>query len=77
MTDQSSGTDSVVAPGELDDDDGGGLVGFLMMFSSLNVRRICICGILSLANLRFLQSLTARSRALLMQKLDRSGTVQK
>eukprot|EP00250_Pteridium_aquilinum_P017203 c23506_g1_i5 orf=766-2052(+) len=46
MTDQNSGTDSVVAPGELDDDDGGGL------------------------------SLTARSRALLMQKLDRSGTVQ-
>lgn len=28
MTDQNSGTDSVVAPGELDDDDGGGLVGF-------------------------------------------------
>ncbi|KAH7294985.1 hypothetical protein KP509_27G027600 [Ceratopteris richardii] len=45
MTDQGTGGDAVVAPGELDDDDGGGL------------------------------SLTARSRALLMQKLDRSGTV--
>ncbi|MCO5551508.1 hypothetical protein L7F22_005012 [Adiantum nelumboides] len=45
ITEQNPGAESVVASGELDDDDGGGL------------------------------SLTARSRALLMQKLDRSGTV--
>lgn len=45
ITDQMSMQDAGVAPGELDDDEGGGL------------------------------SLTARSRALLMQKLDRSGTV--
>lgn len=45
ITDQMTMQEAGLAPGELDDDDGGGL------------------------------SLTARSRALLMQKLDRSGTV--
>lgn len=45
ITDQMTMQESGVTPGELDDDEGGGL------------------------------SLTARSRALLMQKLDRSGTV--
>ncbi len=85
VSDQLGMEDIGVNPGELDDDEGGGLVGeqtsfviFLLQSSRVSTgfgsNLIHFYKNVIVVLLLFLQSLNARSRALLMQKLDRSGS---